>query len=99
MTQDTNLLGLTRAYKKVDHWKALADNGTTTVTSTEDGDPVEYSVAERLEYWEKQVQKYTKRVKEHIDELKAIHNPMSFLDWVSGIIKTIKDIIDIIIKL
>lgn len=99
MTQDTNLLGLTRATKKVEYWKGLQEQGKSNIVSIEDGEEVIYEVWERIKYWENQVSKYEKRIKKHIHELETIKDPVSFFVWISSIVSTIKEIIETLTKI
>lgn len=94
--RETDILGATRATKKLDYWKDMQSRGITTVTGSEDG--IVYDVIERIEYWTKQVKKYTDRIEKHIADFEKIKDPFQFLKWVSEIVETIKLIINTLIK-
>lgn len=97
MRQETNLLGLTRATKKLEYWQELKDKGVTEQLSDEDG--TTYEVWERIGYWERQIFKYKTRIEKHIQEIEKIKNPLTFITWVSGIVETIKEIIQTLTKI
>lgn len=88
---ETDLLGLTRAEKKLNHWQSLKDKGITVVTSGDDG--LVYEVLERIAYWAKQVSKYRLRIQKHINEFEKIKDFWSFTQWIAGVIETIKSIV------
>lgn len=88
---ETDLLGLTRAEKKLNHWQDIQKEGITTVTSKEDG--TVYEVLERIEYWTKQVVKYRTRIEKHIQDFQKINDFWGFTNWITGVIETIKDIL------
>lgn len=88
---ETDLLGLTRAEKKLAHWQGKLEQGITEEFSEQDQKT--YQVTERISYWEQQVEKYRTRIEKHVEEFKGIDNPFEFLQWVAGIVQTIKDII------
>lgn len=89
---ETDLLGLTRAEKKLSHWISLRDKGITVVTSEEDG--IIYDVLERIEYWTNQVKRYRNRIEKHIEDFQKVNDFWSFTNWIAGIIETIKDILE-----
>jgi hypothetical protein len=88
---ETDLLGLTRAQKKLVHWQSLADDGIEEVISEEDG--IIYDVASRIIYWSKQVTKYKSRIEKHITGFEKIKDFWGFTNWIAGIVETIRDII------
>jgi hypothetical protein len=88
---ETDLLALTRAEKKLKHWHSLADKGVTVITANDDG--TIYEVAERIIYWTKMSEKYRRRIERHIAEFEKINDFLGFARWISGIIETIRDII------
>lgn len=88
---ETDLLGLTRAEKKLNHWKSLEIAGVKEVKSEEDD--IIYDVLERIEFWSKQVNKYRTRIETHITEFEKINNFWEFTNWIAGVIETIKDIL------
>lgn len=88
---ETDILGLTRAQKKLDHWQSIQTKGISTVTSDEDG--TVYDVIERIEYWTNQVSKYRSRIEKHIHDFQKINDFWGFTNWIAGVIETIKDIL------
>lgn len=93
---ETDLLGLTRAEKKLHHWQALHEKGVTVITSQDEG--IIYEVSERVEYWLRQVTKYRKRIQAHIEEFQKVNDFWAFTNWITGIVDTIKDIIKSLTK-
>lgn len=91
--RETDVLGLARAEKKKDYWEKVVErklpvpNGTTP----------DYA-EERLEYWLKQIEKYRERIERHISEFKRIKDPVGFLAWISGVVETIRQLINLITK-
>jgi hypothetical protein len=88
---ETDLLALTRAEKKLSHWQKLNEKGVTVITSRDEG--IIYEVAERIEFWARQCEKYRKRIENHIEEFQKVNDFWAFTEWISGIIGTIKDLI------
>ena len=88
---ETDLLGLTRAEKKLSHWKSLKEKGITVITSEDEG--LVYEVIERINYWTAQVKKYRSRIEKHLDEFEKVKDFWGFAAWISGVIETIKSII------
>lgn len=88
---ETDILGITRAEKKLAHWQSLLEKGVTAVTSEEDA--TIYDVLERIEYWTKQVSKYRLRIEKHIEDFQKVNDFWAFTTWIAGIIETIKDIL------
>jgi len=93
---ETDLLGLTRAEKKLAYWQNLKEKGITEVLSEDDG--VIYEVAGRIEYWVKQVSKYRLRIEKHIEEFRKVNDFWAFTKWIASIVETIKDIIKSLTK-
>ena len=91
--RETDVLALARAQKKVDYWgKVKAGFIELNPEST-----IEYA-EERYLYWLKLAEKYRKRIEEHIKEFSRIKDPIGFLAWISGIVETIKSILNMITK-
>lgn len=88
---ETDLLGLTRAEKKLKHWKSLQEKGITVITSEDEG--LVYEVIERINYWTSQVTKYRARIEKHINEFEKIKDFWGFTNWIAGVIETNKHII------
>lgn len=88
---ETDLLGLTRAEKKLKYWKELEEKGVTEVFSENDG--IIYEVEARIIYWAKQVKKYRERIEKHVEEFQKVNDFWAFTKWMAGIIETIKDIL------
>lgn len=93
---ETDLLALTRAEKKLQHWQSLHTKGVTVITSHDEG--IIYEVSERIGYWLRQVEKYRSRIQNHIEEFQKINDFWAFTNWVAGIIETIRDIIKSLTK-
>ncbi len=93
---ETDLLGLTRAQKKLAHWQSLSEKGVEDVLSEEDG--IIYEVAGRVEYWSAQVRKYKDRIEKHIEEFRKVNDFWAFTNWIASIVETIKDIIKSLTK-
>jgi hypothetical protein len=89
--RETDVLGLARAEKKRDYWQKVT-KGTLPLPSVVEADYAE----ERLIYWIKQVEKYRARIEAHIREFEKIKDPVGFLSWISGVVETIKSIINLI---
>lgn len=88
---ETDLLGLTRAEKKLAHWQSLEEKGVTEVLSENDG--IIYEVSSRITYWMKQVNKYRDRIEKHIEAFRKVNDFWGFTKWMASIIETIKDIL------
>lgn len=86
LQRETDLLGLTRAEKKIKYWTRVKD-GEIELTNGSN-DPVE-----RIEYWLKEAEKYRQRILKHIREFEKIKDLFGFFSWVNSIIDTIKSIL------
>jgi hypothetical protein len=93
---ETDLLGLTRAEKKLRYWQNLHEKGTTEVLSEDDG--IIYEVTGRIDYWAKQVEKYRQRIEKHIEGFRKVNDFWAFTKWIASIVDTIKDIIKSLTK-
>lgn len=93
---ETDLLGLTRAEKKLAHWKFLQEKGITVITSEDEG--LVYEVIERINYWTSQVNKYRTRIEKHIHEFEQVKDFWGFANWIAGVVETIKSIISSLTK-
>jgi hypothetical protein len=89
--RETDVLALARAEKKRDYWQKVT-KGTLPLPSVGNADYAE----ERLIYWIKQVEKYRARIEAHIREFEKIKDPVGFISWISGVVETIRSIINLI---
>jgi hypothetical protein len=89
--RETDVLALARAEKKRDYWQKVS-KGILPVPTEAGADYAE----ERLIYWIKQVEKYRARIEAHIREFEKIKDPIGFLSWISGVVETIRNIINLI---
>jgi hypothetical protein len=91
--RETDVLGLARAEKKKDYWEKVV-NGDLPVPA---GSTIVYAET-RLGYWLRQIEKYRQRIEKHVEEFKRIKDPVGFLAWISGVVETIRSIINLITK-
>ena len=91
--RETDVLGLARAEKKKDYWEKVVSGDIPL----QPGGSIDYAET-RLEYWRKQIEKYRKRIEKHVEEFRRIKDPVGFLAWISGVVETIRAIINLITK-
>lgn len=91
--RETDVLGLARAEKKKAYWHKVAKGELTVPT----GLTIEYA-EERFIYWIKQVEKYRERIEKHVREFEKIKDPLGFLNWIAGVVETIREIIGMITR-
>lgn len=89
--RETDVLALARAEKKKEYWQKVS-KGHLPVPQ---GQSTEYA-EERFIYWIKQAAKYRARIEEHIKEFEKIKDPIGFLNWIAGVVNTIKAIVNLI---
>jgi hypothetical protein len=86
LQRETDLLGLTRAEKKIKYWTSVRDGEIEQTGSV-------YDPLERIEHWLKEAEKYRQRIRKHVAEFEKIRDVFGFFSWVSSIINTIKSIL------
>lgn len=91
--RETDVLGLARAGKKKDYWEKV----TRGILPLPEGIEIAFA-NERLEYWIRQIEKYSQRIRKHINDFNLIKDPVGFLSWIAGVIETIKAVINLITK-
>ena len=91
--RETDVLALARAEKKLAYWEKVKAG----FIDLNPGGTPEYA-DERYKYWLKLAEKYRKRIEEHISEFRRIEDPVGFLAWISGIVATIKSILNLITR-
>ncbi len=91
--RETDVLALARAEKKKDYWRKVVD-GKLQLPIGKNADYAE----ERLIYWIKIYEKYRARIEGHINDFEKIKDPVGFMEWIAGVINTIKAVINLIIN-
>ncbi len=89
--RETDVLALARAEKKREYWQKV-NKGKLPLPA---GLTTDYA-EERLIYWIKQAEKYRARIEEHIKEFEKIKDPIGFLNWIAGVVNTIRAIVNLI---
>ncbi len=89
--RETDVLGLARAEKKKSYWQRVT-KGELPLPA---GLTPEYA-EDRFIYWLKQAEKYKERIEKHVKEFEKIKDPIGFLSWISGVVETIRSIINLI---
>ncbi len=87
----TDALAKARADLKVEYWGKVVE-GRLPVPAGKD---IDYA-QERLKYWLEYVAEYETRIKKHIKDFEEINDPLSFLSWVSGVVDTLRKLINLI---
>jgi hypothetical protein len=87
----TDALAKARADIKVEYWGKVVE-GRLPIPAGRD---IEYA-QERLKYWLDYVIEYEARIRKHIKDFEKIKDPISFLAWVTGVIDTIRRVINLI---
>lgn len=87
----TDALAKARGDMKLEYWGKVVE-GKLPVPAGKDMDYAQ----ERLKYWLDYVAEYEQRIKKHIADFEKIHDPISFLSWISGVVETIRRVINLI---
>jgi|SRR4030095_14879321 len=84
--RETDLLGLTRAERKIIYWTAVRDGEIPQSGSA-------YDPIERIKHWLEEAEKFRKRIQKHVEEFEKIRDVFGFFSWVNSIVSTIKSIL------